>query len=144
MIREIVKNDFDILTKQSATIKDESLAKRIEKDLYDTANNYADRCIGLSAVQIGEHYKIAVVATNLENYKPFTMCNPIILKKFNGYDVEEGCMSLDGRKVVKRWNKIEVLYSTPNSLNKSIKRVFTGFMAEIVQHEIDHFNGILI
>ena len=65
MIKEIVKNDINILTKKSESIKDTSLAKRLEKDLYDTANNYADRCIGLSAVQIGEHYKIAVVATNL-------------------------------------------------------------------------------
>ena len=138
-IKEIVK-DIDVLTKKSdrADVKSNETIKVIE-DLIDTANEYKDRCVGLSAIQIGVPLRICVVF-NGEKFIPFV--NPVITKSFGDkYEAEEGCMSLDGMRKVTRCDRIEVMRQTKSGF---VKEKFKGFIAEILQHEIDHFNGKLI
>ena len=113
--------------------------KSVIKDLIDTANEYKDRWVGLSAIQIGVPLRICVVF-NGDDFIPFI--NPIITKTYGDkYEAEEGCMSLDGTRIVSRYERIEVIRQTKNGF---IKERFRGYMAEILQHEIDHFNGKLI
>lgn len=139
MVREIVK-DLEMLQMVSTKAnpnKDET--KETIKDLVDTANKHKDRCVGLSAIQIGVPLRICVVFNGNE-FIPFI--NPIITKSFGDkYEAEEGCMSLDGTRKVARYDRIEVMRQTKNGF---VKEKFRGYMAQILQHEIDHFNGKLI
>lgn len=139
MLKEIVK-DLEVLHMKSSKANPNSEeTKSVIKDLIDTANEYKDRCVGLSAIQIGVPLRICVVF-NGENFIPFI--NPIITKNYGDkYEVEEGCMSLDETRIVSRYERIEVIRQTQNGF---IKERFRGYMAEILQHEIDHFNGKLI
>lgn len=139
MIKEIVK-DLEVLQTKSnkANIKSEE-TKSVIQDLVDTANAYKDRCVGLSAIQIGVPLRICVIF-NGDNFIPFI--NPIITKTYGDkYEAEEGCMSLDGTRIVSRYDRIEVIRQTKNGF---VKERFSGYMAQILQHEIDHFNGKLI
>ena len=108
-------------------------------DLIDTANEHKGKCVGLSAIQIGVPLRVCVVFNGNE-FIPFI--NPIITKSFGDkYEAEEGCMSLDGTRKVMRYDQIEVMRQTKNGF---VKEKYRGYMAEILQHEIDHFNGKLI
>ena len=138
-IKEIVK-DIDVLQTKSAKadIKSSETSKVID-DLIDTANEYKDKCVGLSAIQIGVPLRVCVVFNGNE-FIPFV--NPVITKSFGDkYEAEEGCMSLDGVRKVTRYDRIEVMRQTKSGF---VKEKFRGFIAEILQHEIDHFNGKLI
>ena len=139
MVKEIVK-DLEVLRMKSSKANPKSEeTKLVIRDLIDTANEYKDRCVGLSAIQIGVPLRICVVF-NGENFIPFI--NPIITKTYGDkYETEEGCMSLDGTRIASRYERIEVIRQTKNGF---IKERFRGYMAEILQHEIDHFNGKLI
>lgn len=138
-VKEIIR-DLELLQTKSnkANPKSEEV-KELIKDLIDTANKYKDRCIGLSAIQIGIPLRVCVVF-NGDAFIPFV--NPIIVKSFgNKYETEEGCMSLDGVRKVTRYDRIEIMRQSGNGF---IKEKYRGFMAQIIQHEIDHFNGKLI
>lgn len=138
-VKDIVK-DVSVLQQKSdkANIKSNEV-NEIIKDLIDTANEHKDRCVGLSAIQIGVPRRICVVF-NGNDFIPFV--NPVITKSFGEkYETEEGCMSLDGTRKVMRYERIEVMRQTKTGF---VKEKFRGFMAEILQHEIDHFNGKLI
>ena len=139
MIREIVK-DLEMLQMVSAKADpNKNDTKETIKDLIDTANEHKDRCVGLSAIQIGVPLRICVVF-NGDEFIPFI--NPIITKTSGKrYEAEEGCMSLDGTRKVARHDRIEVIRRTKNGF---VKEKFRGYMAQILQHEIDHFNGKLI
>ena len=139
MLKEIVK-DLEVLQMKSSKANPNSEeTKSVIKDLIDTANEYKDRCVGLSAIQIGVPLRICVVF-NGDDFIPFI--NPIITKTYGDkYEAEEGCMSLDGTRIASRYERIEVIRQTQNGF---IKERFRGYMAEILQHEIDHFNGKLI
>lgn len=139
MVREIVKDlgTLQMVSTKANPNKDET--KGIIKDLIDTANEHKDRCVGLSAIQIGVPLRICVVFNGNE-FMPFI--NPIITKSFGDkYEAEEGCMSLDGTRKVTRYDRIEVMRQTKKGF---VKEKFRGYMAQILQHEIDHFNGKLI
>lgn len=139
MVREIVRDleTLQMVSEKADPNKDE--AKQIIKDLVDTANKHKDRCVGLSAIQIGVPLRICVVF-NGDEFIPFI--NPIITKTTGKrYETEEGCMSLDGTRKVARYERIEVIRRTKNGF---VKEKFRGYMAQILQHEIDHFNGKLI
>lgn len=136
MIRPIVKDiAFLSLPSEEATQKDLKLAA----DLEDTLRANAEGCVGLAANMIGERKRAIIVD---DEGKPIVMFNPEIVRKEGEYDTEEGCLSLTGVRPTKRYNKITVRYR-----DRSFKKqqgVFTGFTAEIIQHEVDHCSGIII
>lgn len=138
MVREIVK-DPEFLSKKSETFifgQDD----HIIQDLLDTVNAHKENCAGLAAPQIGELKRVIVVRMN-DKFVPFI--NLKIIKKSPGvYHTMEGCLSLDGQRNVKRHYTIMVSYTTTNGKNKV--QQFGGDIAQIIQHEVDHLNGILI
>ena len=138
MIREIVK-DEEFLTKKSEPFDfDKDLG--IVDDLLDTAKSFGLRCAGLAAVQIGYHKKAIVVRANETTLIP--MIDPVIFSKKEPYTSTEGCLSLEGERQVKRFRTIKVAYKTPSY--RSVIKEYTGYMAKVIQHEVDHLNGILI
>lgn len=136
MVKEIVK-DTEVLSKPLERATKDDLY--IIRDLVDTAKAH-DNCLGLTANQIG-YTKRIILVKNGESWKPFI--NPIIVKKSREtYIAEEGCLSLDGERKVKRHHSIRLAYQEENG--KQRVSDFSGLMAEIIQHEVDHCNGILI
>lgn len=138
MVREIVK-DTAILTQKSERFvigQDEHLIK----DMLDTANAHKDRCVGLACIQIGVAKRVILVRQG-DKFVPFI--NPMIVNKSaKTYVAEEGCLSIEGVRSVKRHYSIKLIYTDRNGKTKSGE--FNGFTAEIIQHECDHLNGILI
>lgn len=138
MVKDIIK-DMDILTQKSVKAENNDEVEEVIRDLIDTAEAHKDRCVGLSAIQIGVPIRVCVVF-NGESFLPFV--NPVITKCYGEkYNIEEGCMSLEGKREVMRYEKIEVIRRSKNSF---VKEKYKGFMAEIIQHELDHFEGKLI
>ena len=136
MVKEIIKDILFLSQKsEKATEKD----KYIAKDLLDTLKANKDKCVGLAANMIGYNKSIICVSSGLYD---FIMINPIITKKTKEYETEEGCLSLIGQRKCKRYREIEVDYLDIN-FNKQHGK-YTDFVAEIIQHEIDHTNGIII
>lgn len=137
MIREIVK-DRSILSQVSERATKKDLA--IVTDLMNTANAYKDNCAGLAAIQIGEPKRI-IVARIGEGFT--AMINPLIMKRSREtFTTEEGCLSLDGLRKVTRNARIVVGFETLSG--KKTTRTLVGYQAQIVQHEVDHCNGVLI
>ena len=136
MVKEIIKDtSYLILKSEPANIND----LYILNDLTDTLDSIKDKCVGLAANMIGYNKTILVF---IENNKISYMINPKIIKKEDEYETEEGCMSLIGLRKCIRYNKIKVSYYN-DKFQERIKN-YAGFEAEIIQHEIDHFSGILI
>ncbi len=136
MIREIVKDELFLAIKsEEATKKDYQIAI----DLVDTLRAHADECVGMAANMIGFSKNIIIVNVH-EDY--VIMYNPVILSKEGEYEAEEGCLSLVGSRKCIRYKKIEVEYSDIN-WKKKVKK-FSGFTAQIVQHEVDHLHGVII
>lgn len=137
MIREITK-DIEILQQVSKAIKPRE-AQRIVRDLLDTAEAHRGRCVGLSAIQISEPVMVFVAFIE-GKFIPFV--NPVITRYLGSmYEAEEGCMSLEGTRRVSRYTGVEIMYQKGT---KFVKAQYSGFSAEILQHETDHLNGILI
>ena len=109
------------------------------QDLLDTLAAHADGCVGMAANMIGVSKRIIAVEAE-EGY--LVLFNPVILKKSGAYEAEEGCLSLEGVRKTKRWQTIKVQYQTPEG--KPRIKNFTGWTAQIIQHEVDHCDGILI
>lgn len=138
MVREITK-DLEILSRKSENFIP-GLDDHLITDMLDTANAHKDNCAGLACIQIGVPKRIILVRSG-DGFMIF--CNPAIAKKSaKTYMATEGCLSLDGSREVKRHNSVMVSWVTPKG--KRNAREFTGWIAEILQHEIDHCNGILI
>lgn len=139
MIKEIVK-DVEFL-KQKSEDFDFETDKDLIQDLLDTAEHHGVNCAGLAAPQIGIHKRAIVVLTNT-GFK--LMLNPVIFWKDlkSKYNAVEGCLSLDGEREVKRFRRIKVKYTNENGI--TIIKQFDGYQAQIIQHEVDHLNGILI
>lgn len=137
MIKEII-HDPIFLAIKSAPANREDL--QVANDLLDTLKVYKDTCVGMSANMIGVSKRI-IVFDNEGTY--MTMFNPEIIKKFEPYDAEESCLSLlGGPRKCKRYQTIKVQWQTAE-FQPRIK-TFTGWPAQIIQHEIDHCDGILI
>lgn len=138
MIKDIVK-DIEILSQKSERFefgKDDYLIQ----DMLDTAEHHKDHCVGLACIQIGVPKRIILVRQN-DKFIPFI--NPMIVQRSKEtYTAKERCLSLDGEREVKRHNGVKVIYTTKDKKTKSM--AFSGFVAEIIQHEVDHLNGILI
>lgn len=136
MIRPIVKDILFLGEKSEAATKADIA---VIDDLIDTLRANLEDCVGMAANMIGVKKRILVFSIG-DIIVP--MVNPVILKKEKSYDTEESCLSLSGFRKTKRYEIIEVEYFD-RDFNKH-KQVFNGFTAQIIQHEIDHFEGIII
>ena len=137
-VKAIIKDPSFITQKSEPFIfgKDD----HIIQDLLDTAEAHKENCAGLAAVQIG-YLKRVILVKQDKQFIPFI--NPVIIKHSpNWYYTMEGCLSLDGQRNVKRYRSIMVSYMTLNG--KKHTKQFDGFVAEIIQHEVDHLKGVLI
>ena len=137
MVRELMHDPIFLARKSSeATTEDLQVAQ----DLLDTLTFHKEGCVGMAANMIGVTKRI-IVFDNEGEY--MTMLNPVILKASDLYETEESCLSLlGGPRKCKRYKKIKVQYQNLQ-LQTRIK-TFSGWTAQIIQHEIDHCNGILI
>lgn len=136
MVRNIVR-DVVFLSQRAEMATEED--RFISKDLLDTLKANKSGCVGLAANMIGYNKAIICVSGGLCD---FVMINPVITKKVGKYETEEGCLSLIGERKCVRYDEIEVDYLDMNFNKKHGK--YVGFVAEIIQHEIDHINGIII
>ena len=137
MVRELV-HDPILLARKSAPATREDLPAA--QDLLDTLTAHRETCVGMAGNMIGV-YKRIIAFDNGGEY--LVMLNPEILKASVEYETEEGCLSLlGGPRKTKRFQKIKVRYET-TSFQTRIK-TFEGWTAQIIQHEVDHCNGILI
>ena len=136
MIRDICRDEAFLSQKaEPATPEDMQTAA----DLLETLEHHRDGCVGMAANMIGVNRRI-IAFDNEGEY--MLMFNPEIIKKSGPYEAEEGCLSLPGRRETKRYRSIKVEYQ--NEAFQTRWKTFTGFPAQIIQHEIDHCDGILI
>lgn len=136
MVKAIVRDPLFLAQKSvPATEAD----KQVVQDLLDTLRANLDRCVGMAANMIGVRKNIIVVAMGPFQ---FAMINPVITKKKEVFQTEEGCLSLDGVRPCIRYKEIEVDYLDQNF--KKQHGTYTGWTAQIIQHEIDHCHGIVI
>lgn len=137
MIREIVTDNFQLSQKSiPATIDDLDVVE----DLLDTIKEHEQGCVGMAANMIGINKNIIVI--NDDGSYLVMMNSKIIKTSGRLYETEEGCLSHQGKKKTKRYEKIKVDYLDENFKRKI--KTFENFTAQIIQHEIDHCNGILI
>lgn len=136
MIRPVMK-DVIFLNQKSepATVAD----KQVVQDLLDTLKANEAGCVGMAANMIGVKKRIIAVSMGFANV---AMINPVIIKKSGAYDTEEGCLSLIGVRKTTRYKDIEVEFQDMN-FNKQCQK-YSGWIAQIIQHEIDHCDGIVI
>lgn len=113
--------------------------KQVVKDLLDTLRAHLDGCVGMAANMIGVHKNIIAICIG---NKQVALVNPVITNKSKPYPTEEGCLSLIGIRKTIRYDEIEVEYLDENF--KPRKAKYKGWTAQIIQHEVDHCNGILI
>ena len=136
MVKPIMKDPIFLAQKSSpATIEDLPVAQ----DLLDTLEAHKDGCVGMAANMIGVSKRI--IAFDCDG-KYMVMFNPEIIKASEKYETEEGCLSLSGIRRTQRFKSIKVQYQ--NEQLSVRYKTFTGWTAQIIQHEIDHCNGILI
>lgn len=137
MVKELIHDPILLARKSAeATMEDISHAR----DLLDTLLAHRDSCVGMAGNMIGVHKRIIA----FQDGKDYTvMLNPAIVKASEPYETEEGCLSLlGGLRKTKRYKKIKVQYQ--NEQLQTRRKTFEGFTAQIIQHEVDHCNGILI
>ena len=136
MVKPIMRDMMFLAQKsEPATAADISVAQ----DLLDTLRANAQRCVGMAANMIGVKKRIIAVSVG---FVPVAMLNPVILRKNGAYEAEEGCLSLSGVRKTKRYETIEVEYQDMEMRKR--RQTFTGWTAQIIQHEVDHCDGILI
>ena len=136
MIRDICKDESFLAQKaEPATAEDLSVAA----DLLETLEHHKEGCVGMAANMIGVNKRI-IAFDNEGTY--MVMFNPEIVKKSGPYDAVEGCLSLTGTRPTKRWNSIKVRWQ--NEKFQERLKTFTGWTAQIIQHEIDHCEGVII
>ena len=137
MVKELIHDPLFLAQKSLPATKEDL---QIAQDLLDTLAAHKDGCVGMAANMIGEKKRI-ICFDNEGTY--MTMFNPEIIKQTGAYETEEGCLSLlGGPRKVKRYKSIKVKYQ--NAEFQIRIKTFTGWTAQIIQHEIDHCNGVLI
>ena len=136
MIQPIMHDPL-FLAQKSAPATPEDVP--VARDLLETLTAHADGCVGMAANMIGVLKRIIAVEAE-DGY--LVLFNPVILKKSGQYEAEEGCLSLEGVRKTKRYQNIEIEYYDWNW--KKQRQKFTGWPAQICQHEMDHLEGILI
>ena len=136
MVREIMRDEAFLARKAEPAGEADLPAAR---DLLDTLEAHRQGCVGMAANMIGVSKRI-IAFENEGNYT--VMFNPEIIRRSEPYETEEGCLSLSGTRKVKRWKSIKVRYQ--NESFQTRLKTFAGWTAQIIQHEIDHCNGVLI
>ena len=136
MVQPICK-DVIFLARKSEPATPEDIL--IGQDLLDTLNAHRDGCVGMAANMIGKAKRIIVF---LDGDAATVMYNPEIVKASEPYEAEEGCLSLNGTRKTNRYQKIKV--RCQNAAFQTRLKSYTGWTAQIIQHEIDHCNGILV
>ena len=136
MIRDICRDEFFLAQKsEPATPEDLPVAA----DLLDTLKHHRDECVGMAANMIGVSRRI-IAFDDGGTY--MVMFDPEIVKRSGPYEAEEGCLSLTGTRKARRWQTIKVRWK--NEKFQERLKTFTGWTAQIIQHEIDHCEGIVI
>ena len=136
MIKPIVKDVFFLGQKSGpATMQDLSVGQ----DLMDTLRANQDHCVGMAANMIGVKKRVIIVNMGILNV---VMYNPVSVRKDSSYETEEGCLSLTGVRKTTRYQNIEVEYY--DSSWKKRRQKYSGWTAQIIQHECDHLEGIII
>ena len=136
MIREICKDETFLAQKAEAATADDL---NTAQDLLDTLIAHKDGCVGMAANMIGVNKRIIAFENDGEY---MLMFNPVIVKQSGPYEAEEGCLSLTGVRKTKRFQAIKVQWQNEKFQQRC--KTFTGWTAEIIQHEIDHCEGVLI
>lgn len=136
MIQPIMKDPIFLAQKSVPATKEDL---QVAQDLLDTLTAHKDGCVGMAANMIGVSKRI--IAFDNEG-KYMVMFNPEIVKRSEPYEAEEGCLSLPGTRKAKRYRSIKVQFQ--NDQFQTRFKTFTGWTAQIIQHEIDHCNGVLI
>ena len=136
MIRDICRDESFLVQKAEPAAADDL---GTAQDLLDTLSAHRDGCVGMAANMIGVNKRI-IVFDNEGEY--MVMLNPVIVKKSGAYEAAEGCLSLAGTRKTMRFQTIKVQWQ--NERFQTRLKTFTGWTAEIIQHEIDHCDGILI
>ena len=136
MIREICKDETFLVQKAAPATADDLATAQ---DLLDTLTAHKDGCVGMAANMIGVCKRI-IAFDNQGTY--MVMFNPVIVRQSGAYEAQEGCLSLTGVRKAKRFQTIKVQWQ--NEKFQTRIKTFTGWTAEIIQHEIDHCEGILI
>jgi len=129
--------DQFFLSRKSIPATPEDLS--VADDLLETLEAHREGCVGMAANMIGIGKRI-IAFDNEGQY--MVMFNPVIVKKSGPYETEEGCLSLEGRRKTKRYQSIKVQYQTREFQTRF--KTFTGWTAQIIQHEVDHLEGIII
>ena len=136
MVRPVCRDIF-LLSQKSAPADKADLPMAM--DLADTLRANADACVGMAANMIGVLKRIIAVSAGP---MVIVMMNPVITARREPYEAEEGCLSLVGVRKAKRWASIDVEYQ--DMMMRRQKGTYSGFMAQIIQHEMDHLEGVLI
>jgi len=136
MDRSICRDTFFLSRKARPALKEDF---QTALDLRDTLLAHQKECVGMAANMIGEECRMIIF---FDHGLPTVMLNPVLLKKESPYEISEGCLSLSGQRPVKRYQSIKVQWQTEDF--KPRIKTFTGFTAQIIQHEMDHLEGILI
>ena len=136
MVQPIMKDEAFLAIPSEPATKDDL---QVAQDLLDTLTAHAEGCVGMAANMIGVSKRI-IVFDNEGTY--MVMFNPEIVEASDRYETEEGCLSLVGRRTTKRYKSIKVKYQTADFQTRF--KTYTGWTAQIIQHEIDHCNGIII
>lgn len=136
MIRPIMKEVIFLSRKSEPATKDDL---QTGYDLMDTLKFHREECVGMAANMIGVSKNIIIVNNG---FRDIVMFNPVITRKEKPYETEEGCLSLTGVRKTTRYEEIEIEYYDFSW--KKHRETYTGFVAEICQHEVDHLEGIII
>ena len=136
MICEICKDEV-FLAQAGKPAGADDLA--VAQDLLDTLLAHKDGCVGMAANMIGVNKRIIAFESDGEY---MVMFNPVIVRQSGAYEAQEGCLSLSGVRKTRRYRTIKVQWQ--NEKLQTRLRTFSGFTAEIIQHEIDHCQGVLI
>ena len=136
MVKNLIHDPIFLSLKSEVATKDNI---QVAEDLLDTLTAHKDGCVGMAANIIGERKRIIVFNVGKTNV---VMFNPVIVKKDKPYETEEGCLSLIGERACTRYENIEVEYQDIKMRKQRSK--FSGFTAQIIQHECDHLEGIII
>ena len=136
MIRPINRDIVSLKRKSTPASKSDT---EVIQDLKDTLKAHKDGCVGMAANMIGVSKRIIIIDTGV-GY--LVMLNPVITRREGRYEAEEGCLSLTGTRRAVRYSSITVRYTGEDM--KQHQADYTGFMAQIIQHECDHLNGVII
>ena len=136
MVKKIVRDVFFLGQKSQEAVKEDI---SVGQDLQDTLTANREKCVGMAANMIGVRKRIIIVTIGFMNV---VMYNPVILKRDTPYETEEGCLSLEGVRKTTRYQNIELEYLDGSW--KKHRQKYSGWTAQIIQHEMDHLEGIII